>query len=108
MTRSMVEQRHIPVDHERIASFCRKWLITEFALFGSILRDDFRTDSDVDVLVKFSPESHWSLIDVIEMTEGLETMFGHKVDLVEEEAIRNPFRRKSILGSKEVVYSSLS
>jgi len=106
MIESMVANRHIPIDREHLADFCRKWLITEFALFGSVLRDDFRPDSDVDVLVRFSPESRWSLLDVIEMTEGLEVMFGRKIDLVEQEAIRNPFRRRAILSTKEVVYAA--
>lgn len=101
----MVANRHIPIDRERIAGFCRQWQIAEFSLFGSVLRDDFRPDSDVDVLVSFSPESTWSLLDVIEMSEGLEAMFGRRVDVVEKEAIRNPFRRKAILSNREVVYA---
>jgi len=49
----------VPID--RIAEFCRRWKITELALFGSVLRDDFRPDSDVDVLVTFAPDAPWSL-----------------------------------------------
>ena len=101
----MVANRYIPIDQERIAGFCRQWKIAEFSLFGSVLRDDFRPDSDVDVLVSFSPESTWSLLDVIEMSESLEAMFGRRVDVVEKEAIRNPFRRKAILSSREIVYA---
>ena len=52
---------------DQIADFCRRWKITEFSLFGSVLRDDFRPDSDIDVLVSFSPEAHWSLIDLAAM-----------------------------------------
>jgi hypothetical protein len=96
----------IPVDHQRIVEFCRKWRVREFALFGSVLRDDFRPDSDVDVLVSFDPDSGWSLLDVVDMIEELRQIFGRDVDLVEKEAIRNPFRRHSILTTKEVLYAA--
>ena len=102
----MQREPRIPIDRRRIAEFCRKWQITEFALFGSVLRDDFRPDGDVDVLVSFSPESHWSLLDVVGMIEDWKMMFGRDVDLVEKEAIRNPFRRQSILGDNEVLYAA--
>lgn len=101
----MVAQSRIPVDADAIAKLCRKWRITEFALFGSVLRDDFRPDSDVDVLVSFAADSRWSMLDVMEMREGLEEMFGRSVDLVEKEAIRNPFRRRAILSGREIVYA---
>ena len=101
----MVALPRIPINQDSIAALCRKWRITEFALFGSVLRDDFRPDSDVDVLVSFSADSRWSMLDVIEMRESLEEMFGRRVDVVEKEAIRNPFRRRAILSSREVVYA---
>ncbi len=102
----MNEQPRITVDRERIADFCRRWRITEFALFGSVLRDDFRPDSDVDVLVSFDPATAWSLLDVVQMAEELQALFGRKVDIVEKDAIRNPFRRHSILTTKEVLYAA--
>ena len=52
-------QSHVDIPRGRIAEFCRKWKVTEFSLFGSILRDDFGPDSDVDVLVSFDPASTW-------------------------------------------------
>ena len=61
----------IPIDQEKIAEFCQRWKITEFALFGSVLRDDFRPDSDVDVLVTFAPDAEWSLFDDVDMEEEL-------------------------------------
>ena len=57
----MTVEEKLSVSKETIAEFCRKWKIVEFALFGSVLRDDFRPDSDVDVLVTFSPDSDWEL-----------------------------------------------
>jgi len=96
----------VEVSREEIAAFCQRWQITEFALFGSILRDDFRPDSDVDILVSFAPEAKWSLWDIIKMKEELKTMFRREVDLVEKECLRNPFRRYEILSTKQVIYAA--
>ena len=96
----------ISFDAGKIAEFCRKWRIAEFALFGSVLRDDFRPDSDVDVLVTFDPDAGWSLFDLVDMQEELTTLFGRHVDLVEADRIRNPFRRHAILRSKEVIHAA--
>ena len=96
---------HLSIDHQRITDFCRKWKIKEFSLFGSVLREDFRPDSDVDVLVTFEPDVPWSLLDIVTMMDELREIFGRDVDLVEEDAIRNPFRRHSILTTRKVVYA---
>ena len=99
----------IAIDREKIAEFCRRWKITEFALFGSVLREDFRPDSDVDVLVSFASDAHWTLFDMVHMQEELQTILGRKVDLVSRrglEASRNYLRRKAILSSAEVVQVS--
>lgn len=88
-----------------IKGFCRKWKVKEFALFGSILRNDFRPDSDVDVLVTFEPDDRWSLMDLVDMREELMGVFGRSVDLVEKDAIRNPFRRHEILKTHKVIYA---
>ena len=96
----------IHVDKERIGKFCRKWKVAEFAVFGSVLRDDFRSDSDVDVLVSFFEDAPWSLWDLMDMQEELEGIFGRKVDVVEKRALRNPFRRHEILTNNEVVYAA--
>lgn len=96
----------LPVPEKKIRTFCRRWKVTEFALFGSILREDFRPESDVDVLVSFAAEARWSLWDLVEMQEELEAIFGRSVDLVENGTLRNPFRRQSIMSTKEVVYAA--
>jgi uncharacterized protein len=96
----------VEVSEEAIVSFCDRWKITEFALFGSILRDDFRPDSDVDVLVSFAPDAKWSLFDIVHMKEQLETLFEREVDLVEKAALKNPFRRYEILSTKQVIYAT--
>jgi hypothetical protein len=96
----------VEVSEDAIASFCAHWKIVKFALFGSILRDDFRPNSDVDVLVSFAPNAKWSLWDIIAMKEELETLFGREVDLVQKDCLRNPFRRYEILSTKQVIYAA--
>ncbi len=91
---------------EKLAAFCRRWEVTELALFGSALRADFRGDSDVDVLVSFAPDAKWSLFDLTAIQQELADMFGRKVDLVEEAALRNPYRRKAILDAKQTLYAA--
>jgi len=92
----------IPAD--RIADFARRWKITELALFGSVLRDDFDADSDVDVLVSFDPAATWSLWDLTTMEDELAAIIGRQVDLVEKEGLQNPFRRQHILTGRKVIY----
>ncbi len=96
----------IEVPPEVVADFCRRWSIEELSLFGSVLRDDFRPDSDVDLLVTFAEGSQRSLRDWEEMEEELRAMFGRKVDLVEKRYLRNPFRRHEILRTHRVVYAA--
>jgi predicted nucleotidyltransferase len=99
----------IDVPKERLAVFCRKWKIIELALFGSVLREDFRPDSDVDVLVMFSTDSDWGIEQLLDMKEELELLFGRPVDLVEKRLVeesRNYIRRKHILSHMETVYAA--
>ena len=98
--------RNIDVPMEKIAEFCRKWRIRRLSLFGSVLREDFGPDSDVDVLVSFEPDSTWDLFDLVDMRDELVPLFDREVDLVEEEGLRNPFRRSSILSTRQVVYAA--
>jgi len=92
------------VPRERIEEFCRKWRVRQFSLFGSVLRDDFGPESDVDVLIAFQEAVPWSLWDWMEMVAELEGIFGRRVDLVERSGLRNPFRRQEILRTQEVIY----
>ncbi|HEV7743878.1 MAG TPA: nucleotidyltransferase domain-containing protein [Pyrinomonadaceae bacterium] len=87
-------------------SFCRRWKIIELSLFGSVLRQDFRADSDVDVLVKFASDARWSLLDMVRMQEQISAIVGRKADLVDIRGLRNPFRRREILNTREIVYAS--
>jgi uncharacterized protein len=96
----------IPLDREKIADFCRRWKISEFSLFGSVLREDFGPESDVDVLISFEPEVPWSLFDYMDMREELRDILGREVDLLEISGLRNPFRRQKILSTRRVIYAA--
>jgi len=92
-----------------LTQFCQRWKIAELALFGSILRDDFRPDSDIDFLVTFSPSATWSLLDWVEMGYELEALLHRKVDLVMKTSIEqshNWIRRNEILGTAQVIYAA--
>ncbi len=99
-------QLKINIPKDKIEDFCKRWKIAEFALFGSVLREDFRPDSDVDVLVTFEPEGGITFDNRVVMLDELAEIFGREVDLIEKGAIRNPFRRHEILTTKEVVYAA--
>lgn len=95
----MIRNR-LEIPREKIAEFCRRWQVTEFALFGSVLRDDFRPDSDLDVLVTFAPDANWRFYDLMDMNEELETIFGRETHLVEKRLVEssdNYIRRRHIL-----------
>jgi predicted nucleotidyltransferase len=96
----------VELPREALRAFCARWNVRELSLFGSVLRDDFRPDSDLDVLVSFDEEAHIGLWDMAQMVSELESMFGRKVDLVEKEALSNPYRKKAILNHREIVYAA--
>ena len=93
----------IDIDKAKLRDFCQRWKITEFALFGSVTRpEEFRPDSDVDVLVRFAPDAHITLFNFVHMQDELKEIFGRDVDVVEREVVeqsRNRFRKRSILRS---------
>ena len=97
----------IDVPREQIAAFCRKWKIAELALFGSVLREDFRPESDVDVLVTFAQDAQWGFDQLLEMKGKLEVLFGRPVDMVERRLVDespNYIRRRHILTHMEPIY----
>ena len=96
----------ITLPHRKIEDFCLKWKISEMALFGSVLSGEFRSDSDIDVLVSFKDDAAWGLFDFVDMVDELKAIFGRKVDLVEKDSLRNPFRRQTILADNEVIYAA--
>jgi predicted nucleotidyltransferase len=101
-----MQKKKFRIPRKKIAEFCKRWSINEFALFGSVLRDDFRPDSDIDVLVSIDPKAHIGLFEIALMKIELEKMFHRPVDLIEKEGLRNPYRRSEILNTAQVVYAA--
>jgi hypothetical protein len=106
VTEEPTDGLRIRVDRAKIEGFCRKWKIVELAFFGSVLRDDFGPDSDVDVLVTWATDAHWGW-NVVDAEEELKEILGRDVDLVDREAVEeseNWIRRKLILDSARTFY----
>ena len=99
----------IDLDSEPIRAFCRKWKIAELSVFGSILRDDFRPDSDIDFLAEFGQceqVDEYDLFDDIHMRNELSDIMGRKVDLIDRSAIEscsNRFVKRELLSTAEPV-----
>lgn len=94
---------------DKINQFCQQWKITELAVFGSILRDDFKPDSDIDFLVKFDLGITIGIFELYEIEEQLSEIVGRPIDLVFKTSIEkspNWIRRKNILESAEVIYGT--
>ena len=101
--------RQFEIPHEELAAYCNRWRVTELALFGSVLREDFGPESDVDVLVCFGADAWPALLDMARMQAELSRILGRQVDLVERvaiEASRNYIRRDAILRSAETVHAT--
>ena len=107
-TRKIKEMSNLPLTlpEQSISELCRRWKIRKLALFGSVLRPDFRPDSDIDVLVVFDPDAMWSAWDHFDLREELRKLLGREIDLVEERSLENPFRRRAILRSQRVIYGN--
>ena len=98
----------IDLDNAAIREFCRKWNITELSVFGSILRDDFRPDSDVDFLVDYEEDAYWEIEELDEMERQLGTIVGRDVDILNRRTVqksRNYIKRKHILRTAESVHA---
>jgi hypothetical protein len=93
---------------EKITDFCRRWRIARLEVFGSVLRDDFRRDNDVDLVASYVPEAHWSLLDRVHMKHELEDLFGRPVDLLNRRALehdRQNGRATAILAQAQLLYA---
>lgn len=98
--------KRFTIPRKKIAAFCKRWNVSEFAIFGSAIRKDFDPKSDVDVMVVFEPDALIGLFEMARMQVELETLFGRSVDLVEKAGLRNPYRRGEILKTAKVVYAA--
>ena len=104
-----MNKQNINIPPKQLADFCERWAISEFALFGSVLRDDFDLDSDLDVLITFTPNADWSLFDHLRMEQELTELLRRKIDLFNRRAVErnhNWLRSQEILSTAEVVYAS--
>jgi uncharacterized protein len=98
--------QRLTITPNQLAVFCQRWNVTELALFGSIVRDDFRSDSDIDMLITLSPNHTWGL-EIIQMRDELADLCNRSIDLLTRQSIeqsRNALRRQEILASAEVIY----
>ncbi len=94
---------HLTVDRAKLAEFCRRHHIRRLALFGSVLREDFGQDSDVDVLVEFDPE-HVPGLAFFDMQDELSELLGRKVDLNTPQCLSR-YYRDEVLAEAEVQYA---
>lgn len=94
----------VPIPKARLDELCRAFQVRELALFGSVLRDDFHPDSDIDILVEFDPVARFGLSRFFELQRELEDLFGREVDLIEQAGLK-PRLRDDILASREIIYS---
>ena len=95
----------IALDQQQLAAFCKKWSVAELALFGSVLRDDFRPDSDVDVLVTWLPDADVTMLTIGAMAADLEDLVGRTVDLVPQSGLK-PFVRDEVIRTARVLYAA--
>lgn len=96
------------IDRAQIIEICDRFQIIEFGIFGSALRDDFRASgdnpSDVDILIVYSPEHRATLDNWLNLQDTLEKLFQRKVDIIQKKLLKNPYRRKTILETNQIVY----
>ncbi|MDB9515808.1 nucleotidyltransferase domain-containing protein [Roseofilum reptotaenium CS-1145] len=107
MSNTIAIHPSIHIDCDRLRKLCQHWQIIELALFGSVLREDFRPDSDIDLLITWDAQSHWTLLDFAQMHEDFALLLDRPVDLVSKRAIEssnNPLRRKEILNTAQLIY----
>jgi hypothetical protein len=108
MSSTQVTPLHLSWPAEAVEEFCRRWKVLELSVFGSALREDFGSESDVDLLVRFAPDAEWTLLDQARMERELEGILGRSVDLVTFEAIEespNWIVRREILSSARTAYA---
>lgn len=99
----MLKDLNIPIGP--IEDLCRQFEVAELAVFGSAVRHDFRSDSDIDLLVTFQPEAKVGLIAFIGLQQQLEELLGRKVDLVSKRGLK-PLIRDEVIGNAMVLYAA--
>jgi predicted nucleotidyltransferase len=95
--------QHIELPLDEIAAICRRYPVRELAVFGSALRDDFREDSDIDLLVELDPNVTFGLFGFFDLSDDLSTALGRPVDRVSKNGLHWAIR-DSVLESTMVIY----
>ena len=107
--RSEIKPMNLGIEAEKIADFCRRWKISRLAVFGSMVREELRPDSDIDLLVTFRNDADWTMFDHFTMEEELSRLLGREVDLISMRAVEenpNPITRREILDSARQIYAA--
>ena len=97
------------IPEEKLSALCQKYLVKELSIFGSILRDDFKSESDIDLLITFNEKANYSLFDIVRIQEEFAKLFGRPVDIVSRRAVersRNFYRKKAILDTAKIIYAT--
>ena len=101
-----LKKKGICLEPHEVENICVDFQICELSIFGSALRDDFNESSDVDILVSYHADSKGTLLDLVRLKDVFSQLLNRDVDIVEKEALRNPFRKKKILSTSEVIYAN--
>jgi uncharacterized protein len=98
--------QHIQIPAIQLAELCQRFKVRELSIFGSVLRDDFRSDSDVDVLIEMEPAESMTIEKFLAIQDALEALIQRPIDLVEKKLVNNPYRREEILRTREILYAA--
>ena len=101
----MMAMPRIQIPAQELADLCQRYHVRQLALFGSVLRDDFRPDSDVDVLVEFEPRARIGFMALGRLQRELAALFQRPVDVVPRDGLK-PIIRDRVLSDAEVVYAA--
>ena len=105
-TMEKLRKNGIFLNYDDVVYLCKKYSINELSIFGSSIRDDFKKNSDIDILVSFNKDSGTTLFDIMNLEKEFFLLLNRKVDIVEKEALKNPIRKNKILSSREVIYAA--
>ena len=95
----------IKIPTENLDTFCQRYQVRRLSLFGSVLRDDFQADSDIDVLVQFEPDARVGFMTLGKMQRELEALFQRPIDLIPQDGLK-PVIREEVLASAQEVYAA--
>jgi predicted nucleotidyltransferase len=104
-----MDKIHQLIPLSKLQAFCSKWKIKTFYVFGSVLRDDFKNSSDLDIMIEFLDHADWSLLDHVEMKDELSSITGRSIDLLTKKSVErslNKIRKEEILRTAQAIYDA--